>query len=33
MTELGFDAADVEAVQARCEATKAEMYAALLGDP
>ena len=33
MTELGFDAAAVEGVQAHCEATKAEMYAALLGDP
>ena len=33
MTELGFTAEDVQAVQDRCEAVKAEMYAALLGEP
>ena len=33
MAELGFTVEDVKAVQDRCEAVKAEMYAALLGDP
>lgn len=33
MAELGFTLEDVKAVQDRCEAVKAEMYAALLGDP
>ena len=33
MTELGFTAEDVQAVKDRCEAVKAEMYAALLGEP
>ena len=33
MAELGFGAEDVEAVQNHCEAVKAEMYAAMLGDP
>ncbi len=32
MGELGFSADDVEAVQTHCEAVKAEMYAAMLGD-
>ena len=33
MGELGFTGEDVKAVQDRCEAVKAELYAALLGEP